>query len=99
MSKTINFLHWLAPNLCRKFFCPKKFLCKQKTAENKNEQKKLPVLSDCCHACSAKILHQNTGIDWIFMAMACIINSGQYRIILSADTASEVRQLLSQKRR
>ena len=24
---------------------------------------------------------------------------GQYRIILSADTASEVRQLLSQKRR
>ena len=25
--------------------------------------------------------------------------SGQYRIILSADTASEVRQLLSQKRR
>ena len=24
--------------------------------------------------------------------------SGQYRIILSADTASEVRQLLSQKR-
>ena len=26
-------------------------------------------------------------------------NIGQYRIILSADTASEVRQLLSQKRR
>jgi len=26
-------------------------------------------------------------------------NLGQYRIILSADTASEVRQLLSQKRR
>ena len=42
MSKTINFLHWLAPNLCRKFFCPKKFLCKQKTAENKNEQKNCP---------------------------------------------------------
>ena len=42
MSKTINFLHWLAPNLCRKFFCPKKLLCKQKTAENKNEQKNCP---------------------------------------------------------
>ena len=27
------------------------------------------------------------------------IDQGQYRIILSADTASEVRQLLSQKRR
>ena len=27
------------------------------------------------------------------------INFGQHRIILSADTASEVRQLLSQKRR
>jgi len=27
----------------------------------------------------------------------CVL--GQYRIILSADTASEVRQLLSQKRR
>jgi FtsZ-interacting cell division protein ZipA len=26
-------------------------------------------------------------------------NQGQYRIILSADTTSEVRQLLSQKRR
>ena len=26
-------------------------------------------------------------------------NIGQYRIILSADTASEVRQMLSQKRR
>ena len=26
-------------------------------------------------------------------------NQGQYRIILSADTASEVRQMLSQKRR
>ena len=26
-------------------------------------------------------------------------NLGQHRIILSADTASEVRQLLSQKRR
>ncbi|MFZ2701785.1 MAG: hypothetical protein WAX70_03135, partial [Gemmiger qucibialis] len=28
-----------------------------------------------------------------------IIHFGQYRIILSADTASEVRQMLSQKRR
>ena len=28
-----------------------------------------------------------------------IVILGQYRIILSADTASEVRQLLSQKRR
>ena len=28
-----------------------------------------------------------------------VIRLGQYRIILSADTASEVRQLLSQKRR
>ena len=27
------------------------------------------------------------------------IKSGQYRIILSADTASEVRQMPSQKRR
>ncbi len=27
------------------------------------------------------------------------VNKGKYRIILSADTASEVRQLLSQKRR
>ena len=30
---------------------------------------------------------------------AAIIYVRQYRIILSADTASEVRQLLSQKRR
>nr|DAZ30924.1 MAG TPA: hypothetical protein [Caudoviricetes sp.] len=29
----------------------------------------------------------------------CIKNQGQYRIILSADTASEVRQMPSQKRR
>mgnify|MGYP007023731352 CR=1 FL=1 len=50
----------------------------------------MPVLSDCCHACSAKILHQNTGIDWIFMAMACIINLGQHRIILSAAAAGAV---------
>ena len=28
-----------------------------------------------------------------------IFRLGQYRIILSADTASEVRQMLSQKRR
>ena len=28
-----------------------------------------------------------------------LLQIGQYRIILSADTASEVRQLLSQKRR
>jgi len=27
------------------------------------------------------------------------VEIGQYRIILSADTASEVRQMLSQKRR
>ena len=30
---------------------------------------------------------------------ACRERYGQYRIILSADPASEVRQLLSQKRR
>ena len=28
-----------------------------------------------------------------------VLDIGQYRIILSADTVSEVRQLLSQKRR
>jgi len=39
MSKTINFLHWLAPQSVQEVFLPKKFLCKQKTAENKNEQK------------------------------------------------------------
>ena len=31
--------------------------------------------------------------------MVCQLFLRQYRIILSADTASEVRQLLSQKRR
>ena len=34
-----------------------------------------------------------------FVPLKIIFGSGQYRIILSADTASEVRQLLSQKRR
>lgn len=44
MSKTINFLHWLAPQSVQEVFLPKKFLCKQKTAENKNEQKNCPFL-------------------------------------------------------
>ena len=34
-----------------------------------------------------------------FSCLSLIDLSGQYRIILSADTASEVRQMLSQKRR
>ncbi len=38
-------------------------------------------------SCSVLVLHKNDN------------SFGQYRIILSADTASEVRQLLSQKRR
>jgi hypothetical protein len=33
------------------------------------------------------------------MGFRCGILFGQYRIILSADTASEVRQMPSQKRR
>ena len=32
-------------------------------------------------------------------SVRCCFYSGQYRIILSADTASEVRQMPSQKRR
>ena len=35
---------------------------------------------------------------FMFMRMY-VVFLGQYRIILSADTASEVRQMLSQKRR
>ena len=42
-------------------------------------------------------------VPWRFAQCGTIEKSiaylGQYRIILSADTASEVRQLLSQKRR
>ena len=38
----------------------------------------------------------NHGASSIF---SCRIKPGQYRIILSADTASEVRQMLNQKRR
>ena len=34
-----------------------------------------------------------------FSCLSLIDLSGQYRIILSADTASEVRQMLSQRRR
>ena len=35
----------------------------------------------------------------LYIAMFLLFLLGQYRIILSADTASEARQLLSQKRR
>ena len=39
-------------------------------------------------------------LGWMLLASSvCMKYQGQYRIILSADTASEVRQLLSQKRR
>ena len=38
--------------------------------------------------------------QWLYFFLVFLCeDSGQYRIILSADTASEVRQLLSQKRR
>ena len=43
-------------------------------------------------------------VIWFLLLKANLLSQGlfylwQYRIILSADTASEVRQLLSQKRR
>ena len=63
------------PPICAgSFFAQKSSSVSRKQRKIKTS-KKMPVLSDCCYACSAKILHQNTGIDWIFMAMACIINS------------------------
>ena len=45
-----------------------------------------------------RVLHLTTG-TLLYIAMFLLFLLGQYRIILSADTASEVRQLLSQKRR
>ena len=44
-----------------------------------------------------KWLSENTVSDYLQTTNMDFL--GQYRIILSADTASEVRQLLSQKRR
>ena len=47
------------------------------------------------------IIDKNKFGDWVVLP-CCLVHSGglgQYRIILSADTASEVRQMLSQKRR
>ena len=47
------------------------------------------------------IIDKNKFGDWVVFP-CCLVHSGglgQYRIILSADTASEVRQMLSQKRR
>ena len=44
-----------------------------------------------------KRLSENTVSDYLQTTNMDFL--GQYRIILSADTASEVRQMLSQKRR
>ena len=50
-----------------------------------------------CRRCRKAFLP--TTFNFTRFSCACIANLRQYRIILSADTASEVRQLLSQKRR
>ena len=59
----------------------------------------------CSENCAAKCWKQKwhkSGAARLgsgFCAIYVVIYLWQYRIILSADTASEVRQLLSQKRR
>ena len=55
-------------------------------------------------AYKASICYNNHNTNFVFAkgensTNFSIFYLGQYRIILSADTASEVRQLLSQKRR
>ena len=56
----------------------------------------LPVIGSFFAGCPAVQLRDGNGSHTLCYSNLFL---GQHRIILSADTASEVRQLLSQKRR
>ena len=58
----------------------------------------LPLLIHRCFCVKTTVFITQTKVPQLFDSQGTLCLR-QYRIILSADTASEVRQLLSQKRR
>ena len=86
-KKTQNWLQIFYNLALTKGFKRLQFSCKRKININKSFSCVLLLLS--------QIPAFPSGGDFLL----CRFFIGQYRIILSADTASEVRQMLSQKRR